>query len=83
MEKKNCKIKNKRIIAYKLKMHGNQVRRQNPRQRHQKLVDTFSKCTKCPSSKTLKSECRIPQRFCFVILLYNFQFVKEEIFELK
>jgi len=39
MENKNYEIKNKRIIIYKLKMYGNQVRRQNPWQWRQELVN--------------------------------------------
>jgi len=41
MGKKNCEIKNKRI-AYKLKRYGNQVRRQNPCQQRQKLINRLA-----------------------------------------
>ena len=29
--------------------------------------------------KTRKSECRFPQGLCSVLVLYNFQFIREEI----
>jgi len=40
--RKIVKSKNKSIIAYKLKMYGNLVQRQNPLQRHQKLLNGWA-----------------------------------------
>ena len=51
--RKIVKINNKRIIAYKLKIYGTLVRRQNPRQRRQKLVNGLASA---PNVQVVKLE---------------------------
>ena len=73
------KIKNKRIIASELKMYDNLIRIQNPRQRRQKHVNGLASAPNVQVLKFRSSSVEFHRDFFFVLLLCNFQFVREEI----
>ena len=67
-------------LAYKLKMYGNQVQRQNPLQRHQKLLNGWASAPNVKVVKLGSTSVEFHRNFFFFVLLwYNFQFVRKEI----
>ena len=45
-------------------------------QRRQKLVNRLASVPNVQVVKIRKPECRFPQGLCFVLVLYNFQFIR-------